>query len=133
MTALLGVDSVVEVEAHHYSIGIVEIEDKDSCEIEQGFTNDCAVEILEEAPVEVEVEIPGLRMVIGGAEAFTYQMPTSQTTALVTHTLGRDPVAVQVFDEFGVLCDGYGVTFTDPAHQVRLSFDVALKALIRLL
>lgn len=66
-------------------------------------------------------------------DPFQYQMPTAQTTALVDHTLGYDPVAVQVFDEDGLLCSEYSVVFTIPDQQVRVGFDIALKATIRLI
>jgi hypothetical protein len=64
---------------------------------------------------------------------FEYQMPVAQTTAVIDHDLARDPVAVQVFDEDGVLCSEYSVVFTIPRKQVRLGFDVAVAALIRLI
>lgn len=66
------------------------------------------------------------------ATPFEYQMPVAQTTAVIDHNLGRDPVAVQVFDD-GVLCSEYSVVFTIPGQQVRLGFDVSVAAFIRLL
>lgn len=63
---------------------------------------------------------------------FEYQMPVAQTTATIDHELGRDPVAVQVFDD-GVLCSDYSVVFTIPGQQVRLGFDVSVAAFIRLI
>jgi len=66
------------------------------------------------------------------AAPFEYQMPVAQTTAIIDHTLGRDPVAVQVFDD-GVLCSEYSVVFTVPGQQVRLGFDVSVAAFVRLL
>lgn len=64
-------------------------------------------------------------------EIFEYQMPVAQTTAYVDHDLGRNPVAVQVFVD-GVEASEYEVVFTVPAQQVRVAFDVAVAALIRL-
>jgi hypothetical protein len=68
----------------------------------------------------------------GVLSVFEYQMPHAQTTAIIDHTLGRDPVAVQVFDG-DQLCDEYGVVFTRPGEQVTVGFDVSVAAFIRLL
>ena len=77
---------------------------------------------------------PGTRGPAGPqAQPFEYQMPVAQTTAVIDHTLERDPVSVQVFDESGRICSEYSVVFTDPAKQVRVGFDVAVKALIRMI
>jgi hypothetical protein len=68
----------------------------------------------------------------GVAAPFEYQMSAPATTATVVHDLGRDPVAVQVFDG-GVLCNEYGFYITVPHTEVQLGFDVPVTALIRLL
>lgn len=66
------------------------------------------------------------------AGQYEYQMPVPQTTALVDHPLGYDPVAVQVFVD-SELCAEYSVVYTIPGQQVRVAFDVAVQALIRLM
>ena len=69
----------------------------------------------------------------GSVTPYVYVMPTAQTSATINHTLGRDPIAVQVFDETGVLCEGYSVAFTVPTTQVQVGFDISMAATIRLL
>ena len=68
----------------------------------------------------------------GVFDAFEYQMPTAQTTAIIDHDLERDPVAIQVFDG-PIVCSEYSVTFTIPGEQVLIGFDVSIAAFIRLL
>jgi len=70
----------------------------------------------------------------GGDDAgvFEYTAPVPATVHVVTHDLGRDPVSIQVWDDDGLLCDGYSVVFTVPGQQVRIGFDVSIKATIRL-
>jgi hypothetical protein len=67
----------------------------------------------------------------GVGSPFEYQMPVAQTTALVDHTLGRDPVAVQVLVD-GVQASEFEVVFTIPQQQIRVGFDIPALALIRL-
>lgn len=66
-----------------------------------------------------------------GSAAFEYLMPVAQTTAVFDHTLGRDPVAVQVIVD-GQVCDEYSVTFPLPSERIQVGFDVSVKALIRI-
>lgn len=68
----------------------------------------------------------------GSVSVFEYQMSHAQTTATIDHDLGRDPVAVQVFDGTQI-CDEYSVVFTRPGEQVLIGFDVSVAAFIRLL
>ena len=63
---------------------------------------------------------------------FEYLMPVAQTTATFAHTLGRDPVSVQVLVD-GVQADEYQVLYPVPGEQVRVGFDIPVQALIRLL
>lgn len=68
-----------------------------------------------------------------GATVFEYTMPAAQaSTGAITHGLGRDPIAVQVFDESGVLCDGYSLSFPNPGVTVLIGFDISIQAHIRL-
>lgn len=69
-----------------------------------------------------------------GADAgrFEYQMAVAQTTVLVDHQLGYDPVAVQVLVD-GQVCSEYSVVYTIPREQVRVAFDISVQALIRLM
>ena len=69
----------------------------------------------------------------GEVHVFTYTMPAAQTTATIDHDLGRDPVAVQVTDSDGIVYSEYEVVNTVPQAQVRIGFDVAIQATIRLL
>ena len=64
-------------------------------------------------------------------DIFEYQMPVAQTTAVINHTLGRNPVAVQVMVD-GVQASEFEVVFTIPDEQVRVAFDFPVLALIRL-
>ena len=66
-------------------------------------------------------------------EPFVYVMPVAQTTALIDHDLGRDPVVVQVLDDFGAVYDEFSITYTVPKEQVRVGFDIPLKATIRMM
>lgn len=69
---------------------------------------------------------------MAGGEVFEYLMPIAQTTVLVDHPLGYDPVAVQVLVD-GELCAEYSVVYTIPMQQVRVAFDISVQALIRLM
>lgn len=94
------------------------------------------------APVIVEAPSSGDLVVVpvvgpkgaDGAAAghFEYLMPIPQTTVLIDHPLGYDPVAVQVLVD-GEVCSEYSVVFTVPEQQVRIAFDVSVQAMIRLM
>lgn len=75
--------------------------------------------------------LPGPQGAPGVGSPVEYQMPTAQTTALIDHGLGRDPVAVQVVVD-GVQASEFEVVFTVPQEQVRVAFDIPVLALIRL-
>lgn len=64
-------------------------------------------------------------------EPFEYQMPVAQTTAVIDHTLGHDPVAIQVMVN-DVQASEFEVVFTIPQQQIRVAFDIPVAALIRL-
>jgi hypothetical protein len=73
--------------------------------------------------------LPGL----AGDVVFEYLMPVAQTTALIEHPLGRDPVVVQVIDPAtSAEVDEYEVVFVTPGQRVRVAFDIAAQLLIRL-
>lgn len=67
-----------------------------------------------------------------GGTVFEYLMPVAQTTALVEHNLGRDPVAIQVIVD-GTVREEYSVSFPLPGATVLVGFDVSVQALIRLI
>lgn len=67
----------------------------------------------------------------GVGSPFEYPMPIAQTTAVIDHDLGRDPVAVQVVVD-GVQASEFEVVFTVPSEQIRVGFDIPVAALIRL-
>ena len=64
---------------------------------------------------------------------FVYVMPAAQTTATVDHDLGRDPVSIQVLDDFGNVYEEFSITYTVPKEQVRIGFDIPIKATIRMM
>lgn len=68
----------------------------------------------------------------GTTHVYEYTMPVAQTTAIIDHNLGRDPVAVQVLLD-GQECDEYSVTFPIPGQRVLVGFDVSVAATIRLI
>lgn len=68
----------------------------------------------------------------GQTRVFEYLMPVAQTTALITHDLGHDPVGVQVVVD-GTARDEYSVSFPIPGETVLIGFDVTVQALIRLI
>lgn len=68
----------------------------------------------------------------GTTKVFEYLMPVAQTTALITHDLGHDPVGVQVVVD-GTARDEYSVSFPVPGETVLIGFDVSVQALIRLI
>jgi hypothetical protein len=75
--------------------------------------------------------LTGPQGIPGVGSPFEYQMSVAQTTALIDHTLGRDPVAVQVVID-GVQASEFEVVFTAPQTQIRVAFDIPVLALIRL-
>lgn len=77
---------------------------------------------------DYDVIVPSAPMI-----RFEYLMPVPQTTALIDHNLGYDPVAIQVLDTgSGEHFAEWSAVFTVPGQQIRLGFDVAVAALIRL-
>lgn len=69
-----------------------------------------------------------------GFEVFEYIMPVAQTTAVITHSLGHDPVVVQVWDMADMtILDGYGYVVLSPGSSIRVSFDLPFRAMIRLI
>jgi hypothetical protein len=86
----------------------------------------------QDASLGLLVPVPGPPGPIGDF-VFDYLMPVAQTTAVIDHTLGRDPVVVQVIDpSTQAEVDEYGVVFLIPGERVRVSFDISIQALIRL-
>lgn len=71
---------------------------------------------------------------VGDVNAFEYTAPVSQTTHVVSHTLGRDPVAVQVIDlDSGLLVDNFSYVVLSPGTQCRIAFDIPLLVKIRMI
>lgn len=68
----------------------------------------------------------------GGAVVFPYDMPGVASTAVIDHTLGRDPVMVQVLVD-GVPVEEYSVSFPISGQRVMVGFDIPAQAQIRLL
>lgn len=59
--------------------------------------------------------------------------PTAQAAHVITHNLGRDPVAVQVFDvASGLLVDDYSYVVITPNVSCRIGMDIALQLRVRL-
>lgn len=66
-----------------------------------------------------------------GSRVIEYQMSIPATVVDLDHDLGRDPMSIQVFVD-GLMHDEFGVFFTIPTTRVRLTFDVAVAAFIRI-
>lgn len=110
---------------------VVEIHNSPTTVVEIQQIADTVVEVHGAPTTVVEVHEGG-----GGSAdltPFVYVMPTAQTTATIDHHLGRDPLGVQVLDEFGTVYDEFSITYTVPKEQVRVGFDIPLKATIRLM
>lgn len=54
-------------------------------------------------------------------------------TWVIDHTLGRDPVAIQVLVDGIEVGEGWSTSFTVPGEQVMLGFDVAISGIARLM
>ena len=112
------------VEVQETSGAIVEVHDD---------TTQTVVEV-HGSPTSTVVEVQGNSApTVVDVTPFVYVMPTAQTTATVDHDLNRDPISIQVLDEFGEVYSEFSITYTVPKSQVRVGFDLAIKATIRML
>lgn len=65
------------------------------------------------------------------AAPLEYTQSVAQATWTVNHTLGYDPVIIQVFDSDGSPVEGFGYTFTMAGSQFTVEHDVAVAGKVR--
>jgi len=142
------------VEVHDGTSSIVAVEETSGAIVEVHDATTNTVLEIQGAPASTIVEVretPGAVVEIHGVPAgttvevfeagtsvatvtrFVYVMPVAQTTATIDHDLGRDPIVVQVLDESGEVCDEFSVVYTIPNQQLRVGFDIPVKATIRVM
>jgi hypothetical protein len=68
----------------------------------------------------------------GGAGVFTHVQSLAAATWVIPHTLGRDPVAIQVIVN-GSPADEWQTIFTTPGSVVTLGFDLSVSGVARLI
>lgn len=122
------------IEVQETSPAIVEVHDpapNTVVEVHDTATN-IVVEIHSVSAGTVEVHT-GSGVTAQPATPFVFVMPAAQTTATVDHHLGHDPISIQVEDEFGTVYTEFSIVYTVPGEQVRLGFDLPIKATIRMM
>lgn len=88
---------------------------------------------------DLGLRVAGLEELHGGpgsgAQFVLYEhiQETVQATWTIHHGMGRDPVAVQVFDASGDVRDEYSIVITEPNQTVTLGYDVPISGKARLI